>query len=121
MAGLLSACGIDCQVCDAYIATQSGDQDLAMRTAARWSGYVGGAPVPIEATICDGCRTDSARKGGLCGECVVRACAVEKKVETCGHCPDFGCATMDAFLKKIPAHREKLEQIRRRHLAGLAG
>jgi hypothetical protein len=121
MAGFISACGIDCQTCDAFVATQTGDLALARRVAARWSAYIGGAPVPIEATVCDGCRTESARKGGMCGECALRACAMKKNVETCGHCPEYGCATMEDFLKKIPAHREKLEQIRKQHLAGRAG
>jgi hypothetical protein len=118
MAGLIAACGCDCGACDAFIATQTGDQELAKRTAARWSGYIGGAPVPIEATICDGCLTASVRKGGMCGDCALRACATKRNVETCGHCPDYGCATLEAFLKKIPAHREKLEQIRQKHRAG---
>jgi hypothetical protein len=118
MAGLLSACGVDCQACDAYIATHTGDQELAKRVAARWSGYVGGGHVPIESTICDGCLTGSPRKGGMCAACALRACAIEKNVETCGHCPDDGCATLEEFLRKIPAHREKLEQIRQKRRDG---
>jgi hypothetical protein len=121
MAGLIAACGADCEACDAYIATQTNNQELARRTAARWSTYVGGAPVPIEATICDGCLTASARKGGLCAGCALRACAVKKNVESCAHCPDYGCAALEEFLRKIPAHREKLEQIRKRHLEQRAG
>jgi hypothetical protein len=116
MGGKVSACGMDCETCDAYVATQTGDRELAKRTAARWSSYIGGAPVPIEATVCDGCMTGSDRKGGMCGACAVRACAIEKNVESCGHCADYGCATMEEFLKKIPAHRETLEKIRREHV-----
>lgn len=114
MAGFLAACGLDCESCDAYVATQTGDQELARKTAERWGKQHGdGTPFPIESTICDGCLTSSGRRGGYCGQCPVRACAVEKKVESCGHCPDYGCATLEGFLSVATTLRDKLEQIHR--------
>ena len=117
MAGFIAACGLNCEACDAYIATQTKDQDLARRTAEKWGKEHGdGTPFPIESTLCDGCLTTSARKGGYCGQCAVRACAVEKKVATCGHCPEYGCATLEGFLAMAPMLRESLDRIRREHL-----
>jgi hypothetical protein len=58
--------------------------------------------------------TGEGRKGGFCGQYPLRACAVKKGVETCGHCPEHGCASLEAFLRKAPMMREKLEQIRQR-------
>ena len=117
MAGLIAACGTDCEACDAYIATQTNDQDRARRTAERWARQLGGKiPVPIEATVCDGCLTSSPRKGGYCADCPLRACATQKKVETCGHCPDYGCGTLEAFVGKAPMMRERLAKIHEDYL-----
>lgn len=114
MAGMTAACGLDCAACDAYLATQAGDMDKARLVADKWGKEYGdGTPFPIEATFCDGCLTASPRKGGYCGKCAVRACAVERGVETCAHCQDYGCSTLETFLAAAPPLRERLEAIRR--------
>jgi hypothetical protein len=118
MAGFIAACGLDCKACDAYIATQTNNAELARQTAEKWGKQHGdGTPFPIESTRCDGCLTASARKGGYCGACAVRACALAKKVDTCGHCSDYGCATLEGFLAMAPMLREPLERIRQEHLS----
>jgi hypothetical protein len=121
MAGLIAACGTDCEACDAYIATQTNDQERARRTAERWAKQLGGTvPVPIAATVCDGCLTSSPRKGGYCADCPLRACATQKNVETCAHCPEYACATLEAFVAKAPMMRERLAQIHEDYLRSRA-
>jgi hypothetical protein len=114
MAGLVAGCGLDCGACEAYLATQANDMVKAKAVAEKWGKQYGdGTPFPIEATFCDGCLTPSPRKGGFCGQCPIRACVIERKVATCAHCPDYGCAKLEEFLKMAPQLRETLERIRR--------
>jgi hypothetical protein len=115
MSALLAACGLRCDQCEAYLATQTNDQDRARRVAEKWGKeFRDGKPFPVEATICDGCLTESPRKGGYCGQCAVRACAVERKLPTCAHCDDYGCEKLEQFLTMAgPQLRNSLNELRR--------
>ena len=115
MPALSAACGLRCDECEAYLATQTHDQERARRVAEKWGKEFGdGTPFPIEATVCDGCLTESVRKGGYCRECDVRACAVERKVASCAQCDDFGCDKLEQFLQMAgPTLRASLEELRR--------
>jgi hypothetical protein len=113
----IAACGITCNECEAYLATQENDHAKAVKVAEKWSQQFGHA-IPVAATVCDGCLAPEGRKGGYCGECPVRACAVERKVATCAHCPDYGCEKIEGFLKMAGPEggvrlRASLEEIRR--------
>jgi hypothetical protein len=113
MTTFIAACGIDCEGCEARIATQKLDSVLAQAVAERWGRQFGlDKALPIEAVWCDGCLTEGARKGGYCGQCPIRACAVERKVENCAACDDYGCATLEAFLVRAAPLRERLEALR---------
>ena len=80
-------CGIDCEKCDAFIATRNNDQALREKTAKLWA-ELNNAPILPEHINCEGCRKDGA-KTFFCSElCAVRRCALEKGFETCGDCPD---------------------------------
>jgi hypothetical protein len=37
---------------------------------------------------------------------------MEKQVENCAHCDDYGCHTLESFIQYIPHAKKKLEQIR---------
>jgi len=115
MTVLLAACGLHCDECEAYIATQTHDRERALRVAEKWGKEFGdGTPFPVESTVCDGCLTESARRGGYCGQCAVRACAIERKLPSCAHCDDFGCDKLEGFLQMAgPKLRESLQALRR--------
>ena len=83
----IGICGIDCEKCDAFIATRNNDQALREKTAKLWA-ELNNAPILPEHINCEGCRKDGA-KTFFCSElCAVRRCALEKGFETCGDCPD---------------------------------
>jgi hypothetical protein len=37
---------------------------------------------------------------------------MEKQVENCAHCDEYGCEALEGFIKYIPHAKEKLEMIR---------
>ena len=55
MKQLIAICGLDCEKCDAFIATKNDDQALREKTAKLWS-ELNNAPILPEHIYCDGCR-----------------------------------------------------------------
>ena len=61
MKQLIACCGLDCESCDARIATVKNDDELREKTAQKWSA-MNNAPEITAATInCMGCRTDGMK------------------------------------------------------------
>ncbi|MBR0098434.1 MAG: DUF3795 domain-containing protein [Treponema sp.] len=86
MKKLIAYCGLDCEKCDAYIATQNNNQALREKTAKYWS-ELNGVEITPEMINCDGCRMDG-RKTPYCEiMCQIKICAQSKKMETCGSYP----------------------------------
>jgi hypothetical protein len=126
---ILTRCGFRCDLCPAYEKNVSGPEDLAAIRSG-WHTYFG-FDVPEEQIACVGCRNEGSHADA---DCPVRPCAIERRMETCAECPDFGCgklkSRMDFAESAIPKFRniperdferyfrpylsrERLEQIRR--------
>ena len=108
---LIAFCGLNCEKCDAYIATKNDDQALREKTAKLWS-ELNNAPIQPEHINCDGCRVNG-RKTVYCQSlCSIRQCAMKKGVVTCGDCPDTGvCPTLEAVIMHSP---EALSNLKKR-------
>ena len=52
---LIACCGLDCEKCDARIATVTNDSALRAKTAALWT-RLNGVPITPEMIHCTGCR-----------------------------------------------------------------
>ena len=83
----IAICGLDCEQCDAYIATRDNDQALRERTARLWS-ELNNATILPEQINCQGCRMDGAKTVYCDHLCPIRQCAIAKGFETCGTCPE---------------------------------
>lgn len=87
MKQLIAYCGLDCEKCEAYIATQNNDNELRAKVAKNWS-EMNHVEITPEMINCDGCRADG-RKTPFCDfMCEIKKCASGKKVETCKNCTD---------------------------------
>ena len=64
MKDMIAFCGLDCERCDAYIATKNDDEALREKTARLWSELNDALILP-EHICCDGCRADG-RKTVVC-------------------------------------------------------
>ena len=111
MKKLIAICGLDCEKCDAYIATKNNDQALREKTAKLWS-ELNNAPILPEHINCDGCRVNG-RKTVFCDRlCPVRQCALSKGFETCGECPEKDtCPKVGAIWQNNPNAKNNLESI----------
>ena len=61
---MIAICGLDCEKCDAYLATIHNDDALREKTAALWA-ELNHAPITEEKKNCTGCRMDG-RKTPFC-------------------------------------------------------
>lgn len=109
MKKMIAYCGLDCEKCDAYIATANKDNELRKKTAKLWS-EMNNAPITPEMINCDGCRVDG-RKTPFCESmCQIRQCALKKGLETCGNCSEIDkCETVGQVIKNVPGACENLK------------
>lgn len=113
MSELIAYCGLDCNACNAFVATRDNDAALRTKTAADWSKMFGHEFKPADIN-CTGC-AGNGRHVAFCAMCAVRKCARDHKVTNCGTCDDYGCATLTAHFEQMPPDaKARLESIRNR-------
>jgi hypothetical protein len=61
---------------------------------------------------CDGCKRKDGRLIGHCRFCGIRACGMDKKVNTCAACADYACDQLKAFHGLAPHAGRMLEKLR---------
>lgn len=88
MRNMIAYCGLDCEKCDAYLATIHDDQALREKTAKLWA-ELNDAPILPEHINCEGCRADGVKTVYCENLCGIRQCALKKGLTTCGGCPDM--------------------------------
>lgn len=97
MKDLIAYCGLDCEKCDARIATVNNDDALREKTAALWA-KMNNAPITADMINCLGCRVDGPKTPFCESLCEIRKCVVEKGFATCGDCPDLrSCKTFNTM------------------------
>jgi len=84
-----SPCGINCQDCEAYIATQNEDLEVFKKHQANIREQFG-KDIPIEELHCDGCMANG-RKIGFCDQCQIRICCIQRGYQNCSECADLPC------------------------------
>ncbi len=104
-------CGLQCNECKAFKATQTKDLEWKKQIARHWSDQFEIKFKPEEVT-CEGCKSDVL--SGWCRNiCRMRPCAEERKVKTCAHCNNYPCDMLKQFLSEEPVAKENLETIRK--------
>jgi hypothetical protein len=106
MKGNLAYCGLVCEGCPILWATREKDPDkqrkMRIEIVKMLKDEFGQEEKLEDITDCDGCKGRNRLFSG-CKNCEVRNCAIDKGVETCGHCGDYPCSK----LKKILGVDEK--------------
>lgn len=109
MKKMIGYCGLDCEKCDAYIATINDDQVLREKTAKLWS-ELNNAPILPEHINCQGCRVEGVKTVFCDSFCEIRQCALKKEMITCGECPDLqDCKTVGEMISNNPEALENLK------------
>ena len=94
----IAYCGLDCNRCDAYLATVGDDQALREATAKKWSEW-NKIEIKPEWIRCEGCRGEGVKTYFCEVQCGIRRCAVGKGMTTCGQCAEMEtCPTLAMIL-----------------------
>ena len=93
----IAYCGLDCEKCEAYIATQNNDDILRKKVAKEWS-ELNHVQIPPEMINCDGCRADGKKTPFCESLCPIRQCGLNKGFETCGDCKELDVCEKAAMI-----------------------
>ena len=108
MKKMIAYCGLDCEKCDAYLATINDDQALREKTAKAWA-ELNHAPILPEHINCQGCRGAGIKTVFCDSPCQIRQCALKKGVQTCGDCSELEtCPTVGMIHGNNPEARDNL-------------
>lgn len=99
MKKLIAYCGLDCEKCDAYVATKNNDDELRKEVAKKWS-ELNSVEITPEMINCEGCRMGGKKTPYCQSYCEIRKCAAGKKNETCGDCSEMeSCKTLKPIIE----------------------
>ena len=105
---LIACFGIDCEQCDARIATIADDNALRETTAQKWRKMYDSSDISAESINCTGCRADGV-KFSFCNACEIRSCVQAKSFDTCGNCDELEtCQKVSFVLQNVPGAKDNL-------------
>ncbi len=99
----IAYCGLDCETCEARIATKNNDDTLRESVAKKWSEF-NKVEITPQMINCEGCRTGGIKTAYCEYLCSIRQCAKVKKIDTCGNCERMNSCDK---LKMITMHNPK--------------
>ena len=98
MKELIAYCGLDCEKCEARIATLNNDNALREKVSKLWS-ELNGVDIKPEMINCEGCRVDGVKTYFCDNLCTVRKCALGKGHLSCSDCAEMGnCSVLSEIL-----------------------
>ena len=110
MNGFIAYCGLDCETCEARIATMNDDGALRAKVAKAWS-ELNGVEITPAMINCTGCRVDGVKTPYCESLCPIRQCALVRGVETCGDCPEMRtCARLGQITANNAQALKRLER-----------
>ena len=84
----IAYCGLDCERCEARLATVHNDATLRQKVAKEWSD-LNSVEITPEMIHCVGCRIAGVKTPFCDSLCPIRQCALKAGVETCGSCGEM--------------------------------
>lgn len=110
MNDLISYCGINCESCEARLATLANDDVMREEVAEKWRKAFN--PSITAAMInCTGCRKEGVKISHW-NECQIRLCAVAKGYAHCGLCNEIGtCQNIKFVTDNLPEAVDNLKTL----------
>lgn len=85
MNDLIACCGLNCEKCEAYIATINNDNALRESVAKKWS-KLNNVDITPDMINCLGCMSEGVKTPYCDSLCEIRKCVVEKEYSSCAEC-----------------------------------
>ena len=109
MKEMIAFCGLDCEKCEARIATINDDNNLRKKVADKWS-KLNNIEILPEHINCLGCRGEGPKTYYCSDLCEIRKCVMGKKLESCGKCVEMNsCKIISAVLENSDEARQNLK------------
>ena len=109
MKEFIAYCGLDCETCEARLATLNNDDALRRKVADLWTRLTHVEITP-EMINCSGCRVAGVKTPYCESLCPIRQCAMGKGLETCGGCAEMaGCEKVAMVIRNNEQARRNLE------------
>ena len=106
---LIACCGLDCESCEARIATVTNDDELREKTAQKWSEMNNAKEITAATINCMGCRTEGVKFSYCSDYCEIRKCVNAKGFNTCGDCKEMDtCQIVGALFQNAPHAKQNL-------------
>ncbi len=100
MGEIVARCGFRCDECAAYAGNKQS-QDDRVKVAAAWNKYFELNLSP-EKIRCNGCWGNTCPGSDLPDlSCPIRACVMERSMNTCADCFDYPCEKMETRMQGI--------------------
>lgn len=84
----IACCGLDCEKCEARLASINNDDSLREKVAREWS-ELNKVEITPQMINCTGCRIEGAKTPFCQSLCPIRKCVSSKGYETCGNCSEM--------------------------------
>ena len=76
---MIAYCGLDCEKCEAYLATRENNDTLRAEVAEKWSRQYN-ADIKPEQVNCSGCRSEGIKFYFTETICPIRKCNIDSTV-----------------------------------------
>ncbi len=108
---MIAHCGINCEECDSYIGTITGDEALLGKMN---TDFGDGKSDAID-FVCLGCKySDLKLIATDCSRCQIRACALARGVDFCATCGEYlTCETVKPYRGDGTSPRDKMNMLLR--------
>lgn len=111
MKDLIGCCGLDCEMCDARIATINNDNNLREKTAKLWT-KLNGVEITADMINCSGCRISGVKTPFCDSLCRIRKCAMNRNFATCAECAEMdSCEILKAIISNNESALKNLKNI----------
>lgn len=113
---MLAYCGLRCDTCPIHLATVEKNEDrkyeMRVSIVEQINKQYGKDLIAEDISDCDGCTAINGRLFSGCLQCEIRKCVLEKNLENCAHCNDFGCEKLQKHFCLDPDSLSRLEHLR---------
>ena len=94
----IAYCGLNCEQCDARLATVTHDEELRAKVAKEWS-EMNGIEITPDMLHCVGCRIAGVKTPYCQSLCPIRQCALGKGFSICSDCGEMNrCEKVSAII-----------------------
>ena len=113
---MIGYCGINCEKCEARIATIRDDDKMREEVSRKWCEIFHTDIITPDKINCTGCRGNGVKYFFCSQMCEIKPCVTRKGYESCAECAEMdSCAKLAAEIGNNEKAKENLRRIKAIH------